>query len=77
MNYLKKWKNIWGDNMSIRTEDELLAMEKELDLIKCRCKYYNKRKNVEIYGTCRGCGRVLDLKAKYAYELRQKKGRRY
>ena len=52
-------------------------MEKELDLIKCRCNYYNKRKNVEIYGTCRGCGRVLDLKAKYAYELRQKKGGRY
>lgn len=63
--------------MPIRTEEELLAMEKSLDLIKCRCKYYNKRKYVKIYGTCRGCGRVLDLKAKYAYELRQKKGGRY
>ena len=62
--------------MAIRTEEELLAMEKELDLIKCPCKYYNKRKYVKIYGTCRGCGRVLDLKAKYKYEMNKKKGRR-
>lgn len=62
--------------MAIRTEEELLAMEKELDLIKCPCKYYNKRKYVNIYGTCRGCGRVLDLKAKYKYEMNKKKGRR-
>ena len=42
---------------------------KPLDLIKCECGYYNKRKNVERYGTCRGCARTLNKRAKYRYEM--------
>ena len=60
--------------MSVRTEEEIKKMEKSLDLVRCQCKYYNKRKYIKIYGTCRGCGRVLDLKAKYQYEMSKKKG---
>jgi hypothetical protein len=37
--------------------------------IKCECGYQNHKNMVEIYGTCRGCGKVLDSKAKYRHEM--------
>lgn len=40
-----------------------------LSNIKCECGYQNHKDNVERYGTCRGCGRVLDSKAKFNYEM--------
>lgn len=33
------------------------------------CKYQNKKENVERYGTCILCGKVLDKKAKFDYEM--------
>lgn len=37
--------------------------------IKCECGYFNKKESVLRYGTCRLCGKVLDEKAKYKYEM--------
>lgn len=34
-----------------------------------KCKYYNKKRFIEKYGTCNLCGNVLDPKAKYKYEM--------
>lgn len=42
---------------------------KELDNIKCECGYQNHKVMIEKYGTCKGCGKVLDPKAKYKYEM--------
>lgn len=48
----------------------------------CGCGYNNKMKNVKIYGTCTKCGKTLDEKARFRYEMfcklnlwRYKKGR--
>lgn len=43
--------------------------KKELDNIKCECGYHNHKESVQRYGTCKGCGKVLDEKAKFHYEL--------
>lgn len=59
--------------MSNKTEEQEIAMKKALNLIKCKCGYYNKKKYINIYGTCRMCGRVLDLKAKF-YFAKNRKG---
>lgn len=45
---------------------------KPLDNIKCECGYQNHKENVQVFGTCRGCGKVLDSKAKYKYEMNKK-----
>ena len=42
---------------------------KDLGNIKCECGYQNHKENVERYGTCRGCGKVLDPQAKFKYEM--------
>lgn len=42
---------------------------KDLGNIKCECGYQNHKENVERYGTCKGCGKTLDAKAKYRYEM--------
>lgn len=41
----------------------------DLGNIKCECGYQNHKENIERYGTCRGCGKVLDPKAKFDYEM--------
>lgn len=33
------------------------------------CGYQNHKDNVDHYGTCRLCGKVLDAKAKFNYEM--------
>lgn len=33
------------------------------------CKYQNHIANIKRYGTCRLCGKVLDEKAKFRYEM--------
>lgn len=33
------------------------------------CGYQNHKENVKLYGTCRGCGRILDPQAKMKYEM--------
>lgn len=40
--------------------------------VKCDCGYCNKKSMIDIYGTCRLCGKVLDSKAKYRYEMKKK-----
>ena len=54
-----------------------------VEFVDCECGYHNQPKNVKRYGTCTGCGRVLDKKAKFEYEMycklnlwRYKKNRR-
>lgn len=42
---------------------------KDLGNIKCECGYENHVENVKKYGTCKYCGKVLDSKAKYNYEM--------
>lgn len=38
--------------------------------IKCPCcKYENHKEMIGLYGTCKLCGKVLDKKAKYKYEI--------
>lgn len=43
--------------------------KKGLPNIICECGYQNKVEMIERYGTCRLCGKVLDPKAKYEYEM--------
>ena len=33
------------------------------------CGYNNKKENVKRYGTCTGCRKTIDEKAKYDYEM--------
>ena len=47
-------------------------MKKEkvkIEFVTCECGYNNQPCNVEKYGTCRYCGKVLDAKAKFEYEM--------
>lgn len=46
--------------------------EKMMDYIICECGYNNKPWNVQNYGTCTRCRKVLDPKAKYKYEMNKK-----
>lgn len=43
--------------------------KKEIPNIVCDCGYQNKPEMVKRYGTCRLCGKTLDKKAKYEYEM--------
>lgn len=43
--------------------------EKYVELIKCECGYNNKPENIRRYGTCTGCGKVLNEKYKFEYEM--------
>ena len=38
----------------------------------CECGYNNQPWNVRNYGTCTSCGKVLDQKAKYKYEMNKR-----
>jgi len=40
--------------------------------IKCTCGYNNKENNVKIWGTCRGCGKILDDRAYFKYQMNKK-----
>ena len=42
---------------------------KDLGNIKCECGYQNHVENIKKYGTCRLCGKTLDPKAKFEYEM--------
>lgn len=46
--------------------------KKLIPLVTCVCGYNNQPENVARYGTCRGCGEVLDKKAKFNYEMYSK-----
>lgn len=46
--------------------------EKQMDFIKCECGYNNKSWNVKTYGTCTGCGKVLDKQAKFRHDMYNK-----
>jgi len=48
-----------------------MKKKKKTDLpnIKCECGYQNHKESVERYGTCKFCGKILDQKAKYKYEM--------
>lgn len=47
-------------------------MEERLGIIKCECGYYNHKDKIQKYGTCKLCGKVLDKKAKYDYEMNKR-----
>lgn len=40
-----------------------------LNNVVCECGYQNHIENVKRYGTCKLCGKVLDPKAKFEYEM--------
>ena len=41
-----------------------------IDGTKCdNCGYFNQKCNVDRYGTCKLCGKTLDKKAKFDYEM--------
>lgn len=46
--------------------------EKKEKLIKCECGYQNKKFNVQIYGTCTRCRKILDEKAYFKHEMNEK-----
>lgn len=52
-----------------------------MDFIKCECGYNNKPYNVKTYGTCTGCGKVLDKQSKFRHDMYNKlklwKGKRW
>lgn len=35
----------------------------------CSCGYQNHKENIDKFGTCKLCGKVLNKKAKYRYEM--------
>lgn len=37
--------------------------------IKCECGYQNHPENIQKYGNCRGCGKIIDERAHYKYEM--------
>jgi predicted Zn-ribbon and HTH transcriptional regulator len=43
--------------------------KKIIPLVVCECGYNNQPENIQKYGTCRRCGKVLDKKAKFDYEM--------
>ena len=43
--------------------------KKYIEFVTCDCGYNNQPHNVATYGTCRGCGKVLDQKVKYRVEM--------
>lgn len=43
--------------------------KKFLKGVKCECGYFNQEENIKRYGTCKLCGKVLDQKAKFDYEM--------
>ena len=46
---------------------------KELGLTICpKCGYCNQKFNVENFGTCTGCGYVIDKRIKMFYEIKKK-----
>lgn len=47
-------------------------IKKELDNIKCVCGYQNLKHNVQHYGTCTRCGKVLDNSARFKFEMKKK-----
>ena len=48
-----------------------MSNKKDIPLkgIKCECGYFNQEKNVLVYETCRGCGKILNPKNKFKYEM--------
>jgi hypothetical protein len=46
--------------------------KKFVELITCECGYNNQPENVAKWGTCKGCGKVLNKKIKYRYEMYQR-----
>ena len=42
---------------------------KPLDNIICECGYQNHKTAIQTFGVCKGCGKVLDPKAKFNYEM--------
>lgn len=46
--------------------------KKDLDNIVCECGYHNHKSAIAIYGTCKLCGKVLDSRAKYKYEMNKR-----
>ena len=43
--------------------------KKIIEFVVCECGYNNQPENVNKYGTCRRCGKVLNDKAKFEYEM--------
>lgn len=43
--------------------------KKKIPNIDCECGYSNHADMIKIYGTCKLCGKTLDKKAKYEYEM--------
>ena len=54
----------------VKKKDE--NIEEKLGIMKCECGYYNHLDKIKIYGTCKLCGKVLDKKAKYNYEMNKR-----
>lgn len=42
---------------------------KDMGNIKCECGYANHKENVMRYGTCKFCGKILDSKASFNYQM--------
>lgn len=49
-----------------------MKLHDNLKNIKCECGYCNHEYAIKIYGTCLLCGKVLDKKAKYKYEMNKR-----
>ncbi len=43
--------------------------KKKIEHVTCECGYHNQPWNVKKYGTCTRCGKILDPKAKFDYEM--------
>lgn len=43
--------------------------KKYVEFVICECGYNNQPENVARYGTCRGCGKVLDEKVVFKREM--------
>lgn len=43
-----------------------------MNYVKCECSYNNNPERLKAFGTCLRCGKVLDEKAKYRYEMNKR-----
>lgn len=46
--------------------------EKKEEFVVCECGYNNKLKNINFYGTCTCCGKILNEQAKFRYDMYKK-----
>lgn len=54
----------------ISPEDRNKFVEEKF--IKCECGYHNKKDMINVYGSCHLCGKILDKKAYFNWQIKSR-----